>query len=95
MASRAAFNAALATPRWRCFLSTTKQVILQSFSVLWAHLRKSQTKVEECFCLRFQSEKAQAPQDSRDPQMIVIAGRKPDSAPDRKISSAGDRDLLA
>ena len=44
---------------------------------------------------RLQSETVQAPQDSRDPQMIVIAGRKPDSPPDRKISSAGDRDLLA
>jgi len=49
---------------------------------------------EEGSCFRFQSEKAQAPQDSRDSQMIVISRRKPDSRLGRKIASPSDLDLF-
>jgi hypothetical protein len=54
------------------------------FLLILVNLRQT---VEECFCLRFQSEKAQTPQDSRDPQMIVIAGRKPDCRLGRKFGA--------
>src|SRR5207247_7336735 len=47
---------------------------------------------EEGSCFRLQSEKAQTPQDSRDPQMIVISRRKPDCRLGRKIASARDLD---
>src|SRR5208283_3055596 len=62
------------------------------FLLIFVTLRQT---VEECVRLRFQSEKAQTPQDSRDPQMIVISRRKPDCRLGRKIRSASDRDLLA
>src|SRR3989442_3740489 len=49
---------------------------------------------EEGSCFRFQSEKAQSRQDSRDSQMIVISRRKPDSRLGRKIASPSDLDLF-
>ncbi len=49
---------------------------------------------EEGSCFRLQSEKAHAPEDSRDPQMIVISPREPDCRLGSKIRSASDCDLL-
>src|SRR5437879_4965001 len=57
--------------------------------LIFVNLRQT---FEEGSCFRLQSEKAQAPQDSRDPQMIVISRRKPECRLGRKIASARDLD---
>ena len=77
------------SPVQHCFVADCRHWLVLLFSV---DLRQA---VEECSCLRFQSEQVQTPQDSRDPQMIVISRRKPDCRLGREIRSASNRDLLA